>query len=150
MSKTSIELDKMRTAISEVISSGGEFRLFPRGTSMLPLLREETDSVVLVSPEDIKKGDILLYRRDNGQFVLHRVVKISGGEYFMCGDNQFSVEHGVRTENILAKTAYFYRGSDKISLSDPAYKKYVKSLKKRRIKNRIRNILSSLKRKIKK
>ena len=78
---------------NEVISSGGEFRLFHKGTSMMPLLRQGIDSVVLVSPDDIKKNDILLYKRSNGQFVMHRAIKIKNDEYIMCGDNQYEHEH---------------------------------------------------------
>ena len=40
--------------IEEVLSSGGEFRMFPKGTSMLPLLVQGRDSVVL-------------FRRENGE-----------------------------------------------------------------------------------
>ena len=78
-----------------VISSGGEFRLFHKGTSMLPLLRQGIDSVNLVSPNDIKKNDILLYKRASGQFVMHRAIKIKGDEYIMCGDNQYEHERGI-------------------------------------------------------
>ena len=35
--------------IREVLASGGEFRLYPHGTSMLPLLRQGIDSVALRS-----------------------------------------------------------------------------------------------------
>ena len=111
---------------NEVISSGGEFRLFHKGTSMMPLLRQEIDSVVLVSPDDIKKNDILLYKRSNGQFVMHRAIKIKNDEYIMCGDNQYEHEHGIKKENILAKVKGFYRGEDYYETDNKEYQKYVK------------------------
>lgn len=66
-----------------IIASNGEIRLFHKGTSMNPLLRQGIDSVVLTAPNDIKKNDILLYKRANGQFVMHRAIKIKKNEYIM-------------------------------------------------------------------
>jgi len=40
----------MEPIIREVLDSGGEFELAPRGTSMLPLIKEGRDTVTLVSP----------------------------------------------------------------------------------------------------
>lgn len=110
----------------DVISSGGEFRLFHKGTSMMPLLRQGIDSVVLVSPDNIQKNDILLYKRQNGQFVMHRAIKIKKDEYIMCGDNQYEHEHGIKKENILAKVKGFYRGEEYYETDNAEYKKYVK------------------------
>ncbi len=148
MSKLDIDLAKMWSVIDEVISSGGEFRLFPRGTSMLPLIREGKDSVALISPKDIKKGDIVLYRRANGQFVLHRVVKIKNGEYLMCGDNQYTVEHGIKKDDILALVGRIFRDESEMSQDSPQYARYISSLPSRRFKKRIRSMLSAVKRKI--
>lgn len=148
MSRINVDLFEMWPLISEVISSGGEFRLFPRGTSMMPLLREGTDSVVLVSPESVQKGDIAFYRRANGQFVLHRVIRIKKDEYLMCGDNQYIIEHGIKKENILAKVAHIYRGDELLPDNDRKYARYIFFLPSRRIKKRIRAMLSATKRKI--
>ena len=109
-----------------VISSGGEFRLFHKGTSMMPLLRQGKDSVILVAPNDIKKNDILLYKRANGQFVLHRAIKIKKDEYIMCGDNQYEHERGIKKENILAKVKGIYRGDVYFETDNTEYQKYVK------------------------
>ena len=123
-----------------VISSGGEFRLFHKGTSMRPLLRQGIDSVILVAPTDIKKNDILLYRRANGQFVMHRAVKIKKDEYIMCGDNQRWLERGITRENILAKVKGIYRDDTYFELDNKKYKRYVRMLPLRRVKYRIDGI----------
>ena len=44
-----IHLSDHEELIREVLASGGEFRLYPRGTSMLPLIRQGIDSVALRS-----------------------------------------------------------------------------------------------------
>lgn len=148
MNKQTLNLEELFPVIEEVISSGGEFRVYPKGVSMLPLIRQEIDSVVLVLPKDVAEKDMVLYRRDNGQFVLHRVVEIKNDEYIMCGDNQTELEYGIKREHLLAKVAYFYREDEKITLDNQKYQKYVKSLPRRRRKRKIRIRLARIKNKI--
>lgn len=90
--------------IEEILSGGGEFCMSPKGTSMLPLIVQGEDSVVLKRnfSEVAKKHNIAFYRRTNGQFVLHRVMKIEkDGSYTMCGDNQTVLEKGIQREQII-------------------------------------------------
>ena len=104
-------LDEFIPLIREVIDSGGEFRLCPKGTSMLPLLRQGIDSVVLVAPRTLKRGDVLLYRRANGQYVLHRLVRVRrDGSLWFSGDNHMTVEKGIVREQIIAAVTAVFRG----------------------------------------
>ena len=113
--------------IEEVLASGGEFRIYPRGTSMLPLIVQNRDSVVLKRKTDgeLKKNDIAFYRRKNGQFVLHRVLKVcSDGSYVMCGDNQTYLEEGIEKEQIIAYVSQLYRKEKPVKMNgvrDSAY-----------------------------
>ncbi len=114
--------------IEEVLASGGEFRIYPRGTSMLPLIVQNRDSVVLKRKTDggLKKNDIAFYRRKNGQFVLHRVMKVSkDGTYVMCGDNQTYLEKGIEKEQIIAYVSRIYRKEKAVKMSGVSYSLYV-------------------------
>lgn len=115
-SKTDFDLKEYVPLIEEVIESGGEFRLFPRGTSMMPLLRQGKDSVILVKTINApQKRDIIFYRRPNGQFVLHRILKHSKDDsYILCGDNQTALEYGITEEMIIAVVSAVYRGEKRI------------------------------------
>ena len=108
----------------ECLSAGKSFRFSPRGISMLPMLREGKDSVLLSPlPEKLRKYDIPLYRRDNGKYVLHRIVE--AGETFTCiGDNQYTYEPGVRREQMIALVTSFTRDDREISVEDPFYRLY--------------------------
>lgn len=125
-SKLEFNLEEYISLIKEVIESGGEFRLFPRGTSMLPLLRQGTDSVGLVDPPlKLKKHDIILYRRKNGQFVLHRIIKVNNdGEFFLCGDNQTNIESGIYQADVLAFVSCVYRGEKRYDVSKRCVRTY--------------------------
>lgn len=111
--------------IREVLDSGGEFTLYPRGTSMLPLIVQGRDSVTLVKAEEFRAGDIAFYQRENGQYVLHRIIGERDGTFTMCGDNQLAPEYGVKPEQIIAKAAYITRKGSKITLRSLTYRLYV-------------------------
>ena len=91
---------------------------------MLPMLRQERDTIEL-SPivGRLKKYDLALYRRDNGTFVLHRVVGV-GETYTFVGDNQFCLEGGLRHDSMIAIVTAFYRGEKLHSTSELGYKLY--------------------------
>ena len=127
MQNNSYKMEELYPLLLEVIESGGEFRLWPRGTSMRPLLREGRDSVALVLPDKLHKRDICLYRRSDGSFVLHRLMKFGGdGEPVFCGDNQTKLEYGVRREQIVARVCAVFRDEKRISLKGLRYRLYTR------------------------
>ena len=81
------------------------------GTSMWPLLKEGKSQVQLVSgrTKQLKKGDIVLYRRKDGTLVLHRIIKIvKNNTYLVCGDHQWKSEEQIREDQILAAAQGFF------------------------------------------
>lgn len=114
--------------IEEVLASGGEFKLFPRGVSMLPLIVQDRDSVVLKRDfvSTAKRHDIAFYRRANGQFVLHRVMKqCKDNTYVMCGDNQTVFEKNVPASCIIGVVTKIVRNGKEINLEGLGYLMYV-------------------------
>lgn len=110
--------------IQESLNAGSAVRIFPMGSSMLPMIRQGTDSVVL-SPVSgaLKKYDLPLYRREKGKYVLHRIVE-AADTYTCLGDNQFVPESGIRQDQIIAVVTAFYRGDKLYSVDNPAYRLY--------------------------
>ena len=147
MSNSGVDLKEFWPVMKEVIESGGEFTFYPNGTSMMPLIREGKDQVILVKADIVKKGDAVFYMRDNGQFVLHRVAKVKNGEYIMCGDNQVLLERGITDKHILAKMKAVIRDGETVDETNKKYSKYVKSLSRRRFKRRVRAYLGRMKKK---
>lgn len=97
-----ITIKELLPYIQEGIRDGGTFTFYPDGQSMRPTIVGKQDCVVLKSPQSLKKGDIVLYRRNGEKFVLHRIIREKNGKYIMCGDNQFRLEFGIKKENIIA------------------------------------------------
>ena len=117
-------LDALMPLIRERLEAGQTVRFSPMGISMLPMLRQGKDSVVLsLVPEKLKKYDLPLYRRPDGQYVLHRIAEV-GDTYTCIGDNQFRMEPGVEHGQILALVTAFYRGERKWEVTSPLYRLY--------------------------
>lgn len=109
----------------EMLEKKGSVTFNPAGKSMLPTIRDKGDKVVIKKIKKIKKYDILLYVRDNGDFVLHRVLKVNPNNTFnMCGDNQHYIEKNVRKGQILGTVIKIYRNNVLISTKNPVYKIY--------------------------
>ena len=122
--KKEIELKDLLPLMEERFSSGGNVRFSPRGISMLPMLRQGVDCVILSpAPEKLHKYDIPFYRREDGKFILHRVVKVDD-TYTCIGDNHFVLEQGVRQDQVIAVVSGFTRGEKEYKVSDLRYQLY--------------------------
>ena len=117
-------LEEMLPLIKECLSAGQSVRFSPRGISMLPMIVQGRDSVTLSpTPKKLKKYNIPLYRRNDGSFVLHRVVKV-GKTYTCVGDNQIALEKGVTHESVIAVVSSFNRNGKEICVTDLGYMIY--------------------------
>ena len=117
-------LEELMPLIRERLDAGGKVRFSPMGISMLPMLRQGMDTVTLSPvPKRLKKYDLPLYRRDDGKYILHRIVKT--GECYTCiGDNQFALETGVRQDQIIAVVTSFSRNGKDIPVTALSYQLY--------------------------
>lgn len=121
---TLTHMDELVPLIRERLAAGQSVSFSPKGTSMLPMLRQGRDGVVLSTPPSaLKKYDIPLYQRDDGHYILHRVVK-AGDTYTCIGDHQFEEEPGVRPDQIIAVVKTFTRDGREISVENVPYQVY--------------------------
>ena len=73
------------------------------GSSMTPFLVHSRDTVYLSKvTRPLKKGDMVLYRRDSGAYVLHRIYRAEESGYWLVGDAQIMLEKGIRPDQVLA------------------------------------------------
>ena len=83
-----------------------------KGTSMWPLWKEGKNQIQLAAKDkkQCKRGDVILYRREDGTLVLHRIIKRGASDTFWaCGDHQWKVEEAVREEQILDVAQGFFK-----------------------------------------
>ncbi len=111
-------------AFEDIIKDGGMVPLVVTGNSMRPFLSHGKDTVWLCAcrNEDFRKGRILLFRRENGSLVLHRIKRVlSQGQLEMNGDAQYWCET-IKKEQAIAAVSYIERNGKKISCNSSAYK----------------------------
>jgi len=96
------------------------------GDSMMPLIKQGRDLLIITKPTGrLKKYDIPLYKRDSGQYVLHRIMKVRQDDYLICGDNRYGMESGITDAHIIGVLTELVRDGKRISMQDKRYRLYV-------------------------
>lgn len=123
MKKEFYNLSECEPFIRAVLEKGGAFPFYPQGTSMEPAICAGRDMVVLSPlPGQLKKYQIVLYKRDNGAFVLHRIIHINDSSFTMRGDHQFLSEPGIRREQMIGIVTELVRDGRTIHINDTAHR----------------------------
>lgn len=77
--------------------------LLVSGNSMSPFLVHGRDTVYLTKvSRPLRRGDIVLYRRRSGAYILHRICAVEGDTFSMVGDAQTQIERRITQEQIFA------------------------------------------------
>lgn len=147
-----VSLSEIYDVIQTKLDLGGTVELSVTGTSMLPLLVAGKDKVVISPPLKININDIIFYRRNDGHFVLHRVVDIDSRGYVLCGDNQWQKEYGITDENVIGVVTEIIKNGTSIEVTDKKYLKYcqrwLKTLKFRKPLISVMSKIRAIKRKM--
>ena len=105
-----------------LIEEGKRVIVRVKGSSMLPFLRGDKDSVELEKASEIKCGDIVLAYVEECRFVLHRIIRIDGERVVLMGDGNLKGCEYCRIEDIKAKAVNLIKpakgGYKKISCTD--------------------------------
>ena len=119
------------TSLEAELAQNGMLVYANVGVSMRPLLRQGKDLMVIrkkLPQERCKKYGAVLFKRANGQYVLHRVLQVRAQDYVICGDNCIGREYGITDEQILGVMTQVVRGGRKqrvIKDTDFLYRCYV-------------------------
>ena len=118
-----------------------------RGISMVPMLDQKTDHVIICRAEEgLKTGDVALYRRGS-DLVLHRVIGLLPEGYLIRGDNCIGTET-VRREAVLGKLCGIQRNGNCIEVTDEMndafFKRSCRTLPARKWKARLLGFLRGI------
>lgn len=124
MKTVRVPMESLIEVILLQLKTGQKANLTVTGYSMLPMLRQYRDTVQLKPIEGmLRPGDIALYRRDNGRYVLHRVIRLTSEGYLFCGDNQAELEP-VRQDQLIALVAEYVKNGKPHTLDEIGYRLY--------------------------
>lgn len=119
------------TSVEKALLENGVYVGKTQGDSMLPMLKEGRDTVVVVKPSfPLKKYDVPLYRR-GGHLTMHRIIKVTKKGYIICGDNRDNLEKDITDNDIIGVLEGFYRDGVYIRVKDEAYVRYSKNICRR-------------------
>jgi signal peptidase I len=114
------------STFEEQLAKTGKLIYTNKGDSMMPLIKQDRDLLIIEPVHGrLKKYDVPLYKRDNGQYVLHRILKVREQDYVICGDNRWSKEYGITDKHIIGVLTAVVRDGKEISVNDRKYKLYV-------------------------
>ena len=109
----------------ELLDRDGTLVYKNRGDSMLPLIREGRDLLIIEKIRaPLRKYDIPLYQRDSGEYVLHRILQIRPDGYVLCGDNRWKREYGISDRNMVGVLRSVVRDGREISLNSRRFRLY--------------------------
>ena len=110
--------------IEQLLKQGNVIRIKPQGTSMYPLFVPGRDEACIERTDfsSLKRGDVILYRRDKSILVLHRIWKITNNSFYMVGDNQTEIEGPLRPDQIRGKLIACNRNGLEFSTNNMLYR----------------------------
>lgn len=119
----------MRT-IEEVLIETGKYIGPTVGVSMLPMLKNRRDTIVVTAKtQRLQPLDVALYKRGDA-YILHRVLSVTETGYVIRGDNCLYDEI-VPEETVIGVLTEFFRKNKHYFCTDEKYLRYAK----RRVKN---------------
>ncbi len=104
MEKFTTTLDEFSTAVENLLKDGATVPVYISGSSMTPFLVSRRDLVWLRSPTDgeLKKGKIILFKRDGGRLILHRIRSVLSQDVLKVNGDSQSYCELVKKSNVIA------------------------------------------------
>ena len=99
-----VDTNEYVTVLRELAEEGRVVSMLIAGSSMSPFLCHNRDYIYFTKPDrELRRGDMVFYQRDTGQYVMHRIYKRKKDGYYMIGDAQTQIEGPLRRDQIFAR-----------------------------------------------
>lgn len=96
-----VDAQEYIAVLRELIEEGHQVSLLISGSSMSPFLIHHRDTIYFKKPDrELRVGDMVFYRRGNGKYVMHRILRIRPEGFYMIGDAQWEIEGPLQREQI--------------------------------------------------
>lgn len=120
------EMDTYGFGIEETLAKEGKIIVCVSGRSMIPMLRDRRDTVLIEKADlPLKKHDVAVYRMPSGKLLIHRVLKVREDCYVIRGDNRPNTEY-IKPEWIIGVLKEFHRNGKRCDCeTNKLYKAYI-------------------------
>ncbi len=104
-----ISFHQLIPIIRELLRTGQKIRLRVAGSSMYPFIKDG-DVIEIEEPRSCpRRGDVLLVRVCEDNYVIHRVVKVDGEYFYLRGDAQQGLQGPFRQRDVVGRVLAIYR-----------------------------------------
>jgi signal peptidase I len=109
--------------IADALKQRGRISLRVHGTSMQPWVRPKDIALIRqISIENVRCGDVVLFRREN-HLLVHRIVEkrgsLNAAQLFSKGDAHPTSDGVVQEQELLGRVVRIYRHGQRIDLDAP-------------------------------
>lgn len=111
--------------LRDLVREGKEVSMLITGSSMSPFLLSHKDSICFKAPwRPLRRGDMVFYERETGQFVMHRICEIRSDGLYIVGDAQHDIEGPVAPSQVFGLVTKAHRRGKWIGPEDAWWKFY--------------------------
>lgn len=96
-----VDIHAYLPVLMDLVAQGQSVTLTITGSSMTPFLVHGRDQIRFQKPDrPLRRGDMAFFQRRNGDYIMHRVCRVSPGGYYFVGDGQQAVEGPIAPDQV--------------------------------------------------
>ena len=109
-----VDTEVLMEGIAMYINEGKEVLMTPKGSSMLPFIKGDRDSVVLTKPsKPFEVGDIVLAKVGQ-RYIMHRIFAVEGDSLTLMGDGNVCGTESCHTSDVIGLVTEIRKENGKI------------------------------------
>ena len=109
-----VDMDLYMSGLETLLMEGREVEMTPKGSSMLPFIKGDRDSVVLTKPaKPFEVGDIVL-AKVGGRYIMHRIFSVEGNDLTLMGDGNIRGTESCATSDVIGLVTEIHKENGKV------------------------------------
>ncbi|MBR1927428.1 MAG: S24/S26 family peptidase [Bacteroidales bacterium] len=109
-----VDMELYMGGISTFLAEGREVVMTPKGSSMLPFIKGDRDSVVLASPSGpLEVGDIVLAKVGQ-RYIMHRIFAVEGDSLTLMGDGNIYGTESCSSSDVIGVVKEIHKEGSKV------------------------------------
>ena len=109
-----VDMDLYMSGLETLLMEGREVEMTPKGSSMLPFIKGDRDSVVLTKPaKPFEVGDIVL-AKVGGKYVMHRIFSVKGNDLTLMGDGNIRGTESCASSDVIGLVTEIHKENGKV------------------------------------
>ena len=122
MRKVELPDDILLSNVRILIADGHTVTIRVKGNSMRPFLENGRDSVILAPFSELKRGDVILAEITQGQYILHRIIRMKGDCLTLMGDGNLKGTESCNTSDVIGVVTTLIRDGKPLDCSSRKWK----------------------------